>query len=423
MSQKQPHEPDSAAYPSSAQWAGQAPRGPVWAVAAGFFVMLLAANLATPLYAGFSEELGFKTDTLALVFAVYALVLIPSLLVFGQISDVLGRRRVIAAGLVVAMVALVLFSLADATWWLFAARATQGLAQGMLSGAATAALAELVAPGPARRAALAATLAQCGGSASGALLAGGLAQWLPSPYLTPFLAGIALCLIVLVLLRTVPETAGASGPGRGWRIQRPRVPREILGEFTRVALTAAVIWSVAAGLFLSVIPTYAADVFATDNRALLGLVAAAMLGSSCLAQILARHGLPSGLAAGGGLLLIALGLLGLVLASPLNAPVLLVGGSILAGLGHGLAFLAAQDDLTQIAPPERRASISAAFYVCLYLGVALPVIGIGILATATTLFTAITTFALITGTAAIALAIWHLTHHRTRHPTRAGEPS
>ena len=83
---------------------------------------------------------------------------------------------------------------------------------------------------------------------------------------------------------------------------------------------------------------------------------------------------------------------------------------MLAGLGHGVAFLAAQDDLTRIAPSGQRAEVSAAFYVCIYLGVALPVIGIGILAVLTTLFTAVTTFAVVTGTAALAVAAWHLRH-------------
>ncbi|MGN6795122.1 MAG: hypothetical protein ACTHJW_22275 [Streptosporangiaceae bacterium] len=38
----------------------------------------------------------------------------------------------------------------------------------------------------------------------------------------------------------------------------------------------------------------------------------------------------------------------------------------------------------------------------------MPVIGIGVLAVATTLFTAVTTFAAVTGAAALAIAAWHL---------------
>jgi MFS family permease len=71
----------------------------VTAVTAAFSAMLLSANLATPLYAVWARQFGFSTAVLALIFAVYALVLIPALLLFGQLSDRLGRRPVIGIGL------------------------------------------------------------------------------------------------------------------------------------------------------------------------------------------------------------------------------------------------------------------------------------------------------------------------------------
>jgi sugar phosphate permease len=124
------------------------------------------------------------------------------------------------------------------------------------------------------------------------------------------------------------------------------------------------------GLFLAVMPSYAGKlVLHSQNLALLALVTALVLITSCAA--------------------------------------LLILGAILAGGGHGVAVLAAQDDLTRIAPDSQRAEVSAAFYVCVYLGVAVPVIGIGVLAVVTTLFTAATTFAAVTGGCALIVAAWH----------------
>lgn len=207
-------------------------RGPGFAlpaVTAAFSAMLLSANLATPLYAVWARQFGFSTVVLALVFAVYALVLIPALLLFGQLSDQLGRRAVIGIALGLAAAALAAFALATGVAWLFAARAVLGVAQGMLSGAATAALAELVPDGQQRRAALLATLSQAGGSATGVLLAGVLAQWAPAPEVLPFVAGMIVCAAAGAALWFVPETAGRQG---GWpRVRRPRVRREIRGAF------------------------------------------------------------------------------------------------------------------------------------------------------------------------------------------------
>ena len=64
--------------------------------------------------------------------------------------------------------------------------------------------------------------------------------------------------------------------------------------------------------------------------------------------------------------------------------------------------------MTRIAPSDQRGEVSAAFYVCIYLGIALPVIGIGIPPDLTTLFTAVTTLAVVTGACALTVAAWHL---------------
>jgi hypothetical protein len=197
-------------------------------------------------------------------------------------------------------------------------------------------------------------------------------------------------------------------PGTGrWRPQLPRVPREIRADFLRVGLTAAAVWSVA-GLFLSVVPSYVRVLDATGNLALVGATTSVMLAASCAAQVAVRRGAPPVAAQAGGLVLLTLGLLALVLAAPLHSGALVVAGAALAGVGHGVAFLAAQHDLTRIAPADRRAEVTSAFYTCIYLGVALPVIGAGVIASAISLTAGIAVFGTVTGAASLALAAWHL---------------
>lgn len=296
-------------------------------VAAAWFLLMAGVNLATPLYAVYRRELGFSSAVLTLIFAVYALALVPSLLLFGPLSDRVGRRRMIAAGLTVAVCGLALFASARGLWWLFAARGVQGLAVGMTSGAAGAALVELER-GTRGRAALLAALAQAGGSAAGPVCAGLLAEWAPAPRRLCFVVGVGATAVAL--LAALPSTPGTGG---GWAIQRPSVPAEIRARFALVAITGAVVWAVAA-LFLSVVPSYAGSLLHTANLALLGAVSALMLATSCAAQLAAeRRAIPSRHAQPAGLALLLGGLVALVAAFPTHSLVVLLAGALLAGRG------------------------------------------------------------------------------------------
>jgi MFS family permease len=297
-------------------------------------------------------------------------VLVPSLILFGSLSDRIGRRLVMLLGLGAAVGGLALFAAARSTVWLFGGRILQGLAVGMISGAATAALVELDPDGDRRRAALFAGLAQAGGSALGPLLAGVLAQWAPAPRRLSFLLVLGATLLAAASVARVPD-AGA-GAGERWRIQWPRVPRDVRADFARVSLTAAVVWATVA-LFLSIVPLYAATILHTRNVALLAAIAALALVASSGAQLLGRHSQPV------GLLLLAAGLIALVAAGPAGSLALLLVGAVCAGVGHGLAFVSAQQELNELAPAERRGEVTAAFIAAIYALVACAVVGTGAL--------------------------------------------
>jgi MFS family permease len=89
-----------------------------------------AASAPSPLYVVYQQEWGFSGTTLTVVFAVYVLALILSLLVLGALSDHVGRRPVLAAAITLEAVALVLFIVADGVPVLLLARIAQGIATG-----------------------------------------------------------------------------------------------------------------------------------------------------------------------------------------------------------------------------------------------------------------------------------------------------
>jgi hypothetical protein len=265
---------------------------------------------------------------------------------------------------------------------------------------------ELDPRGDRKHAALLATLSQTTGSAAAPLLTGILAEWLPAPRVLCYLVGMLFCVALALLLLAMPEPGQPRGGG--WSVPRPSVPRDIRAAFARVAATGATVWAVAA-LFFSVVPSFATERIGIRNLALLGAVSAIVLICSSISQVVvSRHRVEPRVAQAVGLGILTAGLAALVVASATDSATALVAASVLAGTGHGLGFLGAQDDLNRLAPPERRGEINAALYTCVYLGVALPVIGVGVLSDLTTLTTAVVVFAFFTGTAAISVAIWHL---------------
>jgi MFS family permease len=75
-------------------------RAAFWLVGGVLCLLFCAAGAPSPLYGIYRAQLRFSATTLTAVFAIYALVLLATLLVFGSVSDYLGRRRVILTALV-----------------------------------------------------------------------------------------------------------------------------------------------------------------------------------------------------------------------------------------------------------------------------------------------------------------------------------
>src|SRR5215203_614112 len=97
-----------------------------------FMVVLDIAvvNVALP---SIKVDLGFSQENLQWVISAYALVFGGFLLLGGRAADVLGRRRIFLAGLIVFTLASLLAGLAWSEASLIAARALQGLGAAILS--------------------------------------------------------------------------------------------------------------------------------------------------------------------------------------------------------------------------------------------------------------------------------------------------
>ena len=147
-------------------------------LAAAQFVVVLDASIVNVALPSIGTALDFSQDNLSWVVNAYTLTFGGFLLLGGRMADLLGRRRLFIAGLVLFAGASLAGGLAQSDVWLIAARAVQGLGAALLSPAALSLVTEIFEEGAERNKALGVWGAVAGsGGAAGVLLGGMLTQW------------------------------------------------------------------------------------------------------------------------------------------------------------------------------------------------------------------------------------------------------
>ncbi len=279
-----------------------------------------------------------------------------------------------------------------------------------------AALVETHPAGDRNRASLVGSAATVGGAAMGPLLAGVLGQYGAWPRRLPFVVEIGLLGAAFVVLAiSFPDDSSGATP---WRPCRPSVPEAMRRTFALAAFSAFLAWAVAS-LFLSLIPGYVTDVLGASNLAFTGGLAATMLGASALIQLGARR-VPSLSSQVIGLALVAAASAALVVVADLRSLPVMVAAAVAAGLGLGFVFRGSLSEINAVAPDDRRGDIVASFYLVVYLGTALPVVGVGSLALATGLLRGVQVFGCAIGPACI-LGLGLLLADRHRVDRLAGD--
>jgi EmrB/QacA subfamily drug resistance transporter len=142
------------------------------------FVIVLDASIVNVALPSIGRALEFSQDDLSWVVNAYTLTFGGFLLLGGRLADLLGRRRVFIAGLVLFSVASLAGGLAQSDVWLVAARAVQGLGAAIISPAALSLVTTMFAEGAERNRALGVWGAVAGsGGAAGVLLGGVLTEY------------------------------------------------------------------------------------------------------------------------------------------------------------------------------------------------------------------------------------------------------
>lgn len=348
-------------------------------LALAFTTAMLGTTLPTPLYPDYQRVYGFGELLTTIVFATYAVGVVAALLLLGRWSDQVGRRPMLQAGLALSGLSAIVFAFADATAWLFAGRLLSGLSAGIFTGTATAAVVDVAPEGVRARASLYAAAANMGGLGLGPLLAGVLAEYAPVPLKLCYFADLVLVVLAAVAVWQVAEPVQRSRHPR-LTPQRIAVPGELRGAFTRAAIAGFAGFAVL-GLFTGVSPAFLSTVLHNRNHAVVGVVVLVLFVASTAGQALsARLAERRAVIAGCGGLIAGMVLIGASL--PLASLPLLLAGAVVAGVGQGMGFRAGLTGLTAAAPAERRGELTSTYFFVLYVGITLPVVGVGAAATA-----------------------------------------
>src|ERR687893_797355 len=142
------------------------------------FVVVLDASIVNVALPSIGRDLQFSQDDLSWVVNGYTLFFGGFLLLGGRMADLIGRRRLFVAGLILFALASLAGGLATSSGMLIAARAVQGLGAAMLSPAALSLVTVIFAEGAERNKALGVWGAVAGsGGAAGVLLGGVLTEY------------------------------------------------------------------------------------------------------------------------------------------------------------------------------------------------------------------------------------------------------
>ena len=346
-----------------------------WLLAVVLGLFLAAASAPSPLYPVYQDRWQFSPAVLTSVFAVYVVTLLLALVFAGALSDVVGRRPVLVLALVIQLVAMALFAAAEALPLLFAARIVQGLATGLATSAAGAALLDLQPR--AGLGALVSGVAPTLGLAAGAVLSGVLVEYGPFPLRLVFVLLLVLFALSLPAVAAAPESVPVRGRWRAGVRPRLGVPPEVRGLFLVLGPSLAAFWSLS-GLYLSLGPSVAAQVLGLRSHVAGGGVILCLTGAAAVTSWATRGWGARRMLLTGSAGLVAGVLVTEVAVATASAP-LFMAGSVLAGLGFGPAFVGSFRELTTPARPEHRGALVSSVYVVSYLGFSVPAVIAGLL--------------------------------------------
>jgi MFS family permease len=371
------------------------------------FVIGWGANHFGALLLVYQVELALDPAAPAMLFGIYALGLVPGLLLSGPLSDRFGRRAIVFPAAIAALAASTLLGAGGAHFeMLLFGRFLYGIAAGAVMSPGAVWVLELSADAAPGVGARRATIALSSGFGFGPLISGVLAQWAPAPTMLPYVVHVIA--LVAALAFAVRAPAPPSRPRSTGPLLRIGLDRTNRRGFLRAVVWMAPFVFAFPAIAFAVLPAMLGrDALGSAPIAYIGLLAAITLAAGVAAQPFTRRIAPIT----GARLGLAVGAVGLVLgaiAVGTNAPALLLVVAPVLGAGYGMCMTSGLRNIELLARPETRGGLTGLYYVLTYIGFAAPYL----LALARRAMPAATALVVVAGLAIVAALV-------LREPIRA----
>jgi len=340
-----------------------------FALLASIVLFFLAGSAApTPLYPVYQAAWGFSPVTVTVVFGIYALAVLATLLTFGSLSDHVGRRPVLIVATLTQALTMMIFASAHGLAALVVARVVQGLSTGAAIGAIGAGLLDI----DRSRGTIANSVAPMAGTATGGILSGLMVQYLPAPTHLVYLVLGVIFVVQAGGVALMPETV-APRPGALASLRpRLRVPAGLRGAVLLAAPALVASWALA-GFYGSLGPALVRRILASSSFVVGGLTLFVLAGSGAVTVLLLRRWPALRMMNfGAAALIVGVGLT-LVATAHGMAP-LFFAGAALAGAGFGTGFQGAIRTVLPRTAAADRAGVLSVLFVISYLGMGVPAV-------------------------------------------------
>lgn len=341
-----------------------------------FLIVMMGTTLPTPLYPIYSKVYDLSPLMITIIYAVYAAGVIGGLLVFGQLSDRIGRRYVLIPGVILSAISALVFLFATNVGLLLAGRVISGLSAGLFTSTATTTIVNLADDDKKGRASTIASSVNMLGLGFGPLLCGILAQYLPYAMRLVFIVDFILIIPAFIGIWFMPEPVKNKQKFK-IEVQKLSVPSDIRSTFIYAVIPVFVGFSML-GLFTAISPNFLGDILNITNKEVIGVMVFLIFCASTLGQLLFKSKSDYHiLMLGSGTLIVGVILVGLSI--QLESFLILFVGAIISGFGQAFSFRAGLSTVNAVAPEDKQAEITSTFFTIAYIAISIPVVGVGLL--------------------------------------------